>query len=161
MSIPPVIMQKECPHCGAMSRNQAGKCWLCHASETTPNPFTAPIPNEEQPDNAAKMTAWDALFMGLLLLCVALTVLIGIGLAVQDRGLLIPFAILIGPAYLVTIVRGMLSFGAGKKAKPYSLLLTFVVSAVVTLSIATVLAVGAVVVMFVICLYSISNIHPH
>lgn len=160
MSVPPVIMDQVCPHCGAMSRTQTGKCWLCHASSTTPNPFSVTMVAEEPSPDAGKLTLWDGLFIGLLGLCVILTVLIGIGFAVQDRGMLIPYAILIGPAYLVTVVRGMLSFGSKKKASPAGLFLTFVVSALVTVSIATVLVVGAFVVLFIMCLTSLGQLHP-
>ena len=109
MSVPPVLATNVCAHCGALSQTNEGKCWLCYENKSEPNPFavSGKLITSEPPQS--QMTTWDVVFSVLLGLCALLSLLIGIGLAVEDKGLLIPFAIFIGPAYAVTIFRGTVS----------------------------------------------------
>jgi len=97
------------------------------------------------------MTAWDVVFSSLFGICVLLTLLIGIGLAVQDTGTLIPFAILVGPAYIATIIRGLVPVRS-VTSHPASLFLTFFVSLLATVLIATLLLVGAAILLFLVCI---------
>ena len=108
MNIPPVLATNVCVHCGALSQTKEGKCWLCYENKSEPNPF-AVSGNLVTEETQSLMTTWDLVFSVLLGICVFLTLLIGIGLAVEDRGLLVPFAIFMGPAYAVTIFRGAVS----------------------------------------------------
>ncbi len=151
MSVPPVLATQTCVHCGALSQTKDGKCWLCYENKSTPNPFavTGNLVTEATPHST--MTTWDVVFGVLLGSCVLLTVLIAIGLAVEDRGLLIPFAIFMGPAYLVTILRGIVPRGAKGSPRPANLLLTFAVSLLVTGLIVIILAVAAVIMLFLVC----------
>jgi hypothetical protein len=103
-------------------------------------------------ESAAPSTVWDNVSAMLLGICVVLTVLIAIGFAVQDSGLLIPLAIFVGPAYLVTFIRGSTQIGTTGKARAGSLFLTFIVSLAVTALIAIVLAVAASILLFLICI---------
>ncbi len=98
------------------------------------------------------MSTWDVVFGILLGICVLLTILIGVGLAVGDRGLLVPFAIFMGPAYVVTMIRGIVPRGNKVSSRPASLLLTFVVSLLATVLISTILAIAAVVLLFLACI---------
>ncbi len=151
MNVPPVIATQACVHCGALSQTNDGKCWLCYENKSTPNPFavSSNLITEETP--YSPMTTLDVIFGVLLGICVLLTVLIGVGLAVEDQGLLIPFAIFMGPAYAVTFFRGIVPRGAKGSLRPASLFLTFVVSLLVTVLITVVLAVAAVVMLFLAC----------
>jgi hypothetical protein len=101
---------------------------------------------------ATTFTAWDATFTTLLVICVLLTILVGIGFAVQDQALLIPFAILVGLPYLITMVRGLYRIGTSRPLKPSGLLLTLIVSAVGTILVLTMLIAAAVIVLFIMCL---------
>ena len=151
MSVPPVLATQACVHCGALSQNNEGKCWLCYESKSTPNPFavTSNLVTEEALH--LPMTTWDIVFGVLLGICVLLTMLIAIGLAVEDRGLLIPFAIFTGPAFAVTFFRGIVPRGAKGSPRPASLFLTFIVSLLATVLISVVLAVAAVIMLFLAC----------
>jgi hypothetical protein len=156
MNIPPVIVTQKCSHCGALSQTKGGKCWLCYESMNTPNPFAVSPQTSSEPSPSLPMSAWDIVFSCLLGICVLLTLLIGIGLVVQDVGMLIPFAILVGPAYLVTVLRGLVATRSGNP-RPASLLLTFVVSLLVTVSIAILLLIGTIIVLFLVCLGQFRN----
>ena len=98
------------------------------------------------------MTTWDVVFSVLLGLCALLSLLIGIGLAVEDKGLLIPFAIFIGPAYAVTIFRGTVSIRSKGTPRPASLFVTFVVTFLVSI----LLIVAAVILLFLMCIGAFS-----
>jgi hypothetical protein len=152
MNIPPVLVHRFCPYCGAELQDKSGRCWLCHAPKSEVNPYaatTAPAPEGEIP---TKFTAWDVVFTVLLGICVVLTILVGIGFAVQDQGMLIPFAIFVGPPYLITIIRGLHGVGTARQLKPSGLFLTLMVSAVATTLVVIMLAVAAVVVLFIMCI---------
>ena len=152
MKVPPVIATNVCVHCGALSQNKEGKCWLCYEDKSEPNPFAVSgnLLASEPPQSL--MTNWDVVFSVLLGICVFLTLLIGIGLAVEDKGLLVPFAIFMGPAYAVTIFRGTVSFASKPTSRPASLFVTFVVSILVTFLVSILLIVAAMVLLFLICI---------
>lgn len=151
MNVPPVLATHACVHCGALSQTNDGKCWLCYENKSTPNPFavSSNLVTEETPHSP--MTTSDMVFGVLLAICVLLTLLIAVGLAVEDRGLLIPFAIFMGPAYAVTFFRGIVPRGAKGSPRPASLFLTFIVSLLVTVLISVVLAIAAVIMLFLAC----------
>lgn len=152
MNVPPVIATQACVHCGALSQSAEGKCWLCYENKSTPNPFAVSgIPMADE-NAIGPTTTWDIVFGALLGICVLLTVLIAIGMAVEDRGLLVPFAIFMGPAYIVTIIRGLMSGGTKGSPRPANLFLTFIVSLLATVMISIVLAVAAAALLFLACI---------
>ena len=159
-NIPPIIAQT-CAHCGAEFRPNAKQCWLCY--EPMPlNPYAADSQDANQGTKKGSVpvagrkdyppSKWDPLFAVMLLLCLALTVLVGIGMVVQDRGMLVPFGILVGQALGITIVRGMVQ--SGTRVRPGSLLLTFIVSIVATVLILVLLLAALIGLLFLICLSS-------
>ena len=152
MNIPPVIVTQTCSHCGALSQTKNGKCWLCYESTATPNPFAVSANTVADPAPQSPMTAWDIVFGVLLAICVLLTLLIAIGLAVQDPGMLIPFAMVMGPAFIVTIIRGAIPSRSSGTPKPASLFLTFIVSLLVTVLISIILIVAAAIMFFLLCI---------
>lgn len=154
MNVPPVLVHRFCPYCGAELQDKSGRCWLCHEKKTESNPYSVSESSLSETTTSAStaFSTWDAFFTALLVICVVLTVLVGIGFAVQDQGMLIPFAIFIGPPYLVTILRGLHRFGTSKPVNPAGLFLTLMISAVATALVAIMLAVGAVIVLFIMCL---------
>ena len=103
-------------------------------------------------DAISPMTTWDVVFGVLLGICVLLTILIAVGLAVEDRGLLVPFAIFMGPAYVVTMIRGIVPRGTKGSPRPANLFLTFMVSLLATVLISIILTVAAVVLLFLACI---------
>ena len=151
MNIPPILVSSVCSHCGAESQTKEGKCWLCYEDKSLSNPYEKPnVPVLGQA--IAPQTIWDTIAMVLLAICLVLTLLIGAGFAVQDKGLLIPFAICLGPAYLVTFIRGASQIGATGKPRAGSLFLTFVVSLLATVLVATILLVCSAILLFLICI---------
>ena len=157
MNIPPVIATQTCLHCGAQSQTKGGKCWLCYEKMATPNPFAASRITTAESGSHSPMTAWDIVFGILLGICVLLTLLIAVGLAIQDTGMLIPFAILVGPAYVITLIRGAIPSRSTGMARPASLFLTFFVSLLVTVLISTVLLVAAAILLFFACIGAFSS----
>lgn len=152
MNIPPVLATQACVHCGALSQSPEGTCWLCYENKSAPNPFSVSGAPMKEAAAVSPMSTWDVVFGILLGICVLLTILIGVGLAVGDRGLLVPFAIFMGPAYVVTMIRGIVPRGNKVSSRPASLLLTFVVSLLATVLISTILAIAAVVLLFLACI---------
>ena len=152
MNVPPVLVHRFCPYCGAELQDKSGRCWLCHESKSETNPYAASAALPADVSVPTSFGAWDVFFTILLAVCVVLTILVGIGFAVQDQGMLIPFAIFVGPPYLITIVRGLHRIGSSKPLKPARLFLTLMISAVATALVAIMLAVGAVIVLLIMCL---------
>jgi hypothetical protein len=156
-NIPPVIATHPCIHCGALSQSKDGRCWLCYESKSSPNPFAVSGSFQTDDPVNAPATKRDTVFMVLLGVCVLLTLLIGIGLAVENRGLLIPFAIFLLPAYAVTIISGIASASRNRNPGPASFFFTFVVSLLVTALIAIVLIAAAILFLFLSCMGSVGN----
>jgi hypothetical protein len=146
-----------CPNCGALSTSGDGVCWLCYAKKTSENPY-APIaiPNVPAALNTSppSSAAWDIIATILLISCLILTILLAIGMAAQDAGMLIPFAILVGPAYLVTLVRGVGQISSSGRPSPGKLFKTFMLSLVVTIAIIAALLIAAIILLILICLNS-------
>lgn len=156
MNAPPVIATHACVHCGALSQSNEGRCWLCYEDKSSPNPFAVTGASLNDDANSAPTNQWESVFSVLLGLCVLMTLLIGIGLAVGDRGLLIPFAIFMAPAYAITITRGMLQKNKNN-ARPSSLFMTFVISLLATVSISMILMVATAILLFLMCLGSLGK----
>jgi hypothetical protein len=165
MNIPPVIVTQTCVHCGALAQTKGGKCWLCYEKLEAPNPYadsinpyaaSSAIPSESETPTA--MTTLDIIFSILLGLCAILTIVVAIGLGIQDTGTLIPFAILIGPAWVVTAVRGLLPKRKTGIQRPASLLLTFLVSLVVTILASVVFIVVAAIMLFIACIGAFNTV---
>ncbi len=82
---------------------------------------------------------------------VVLALFIGTGLAVQDQGLLIPFAIVVGPAFLATIIQAAYTYSGNRAVKPSALVLTLIGSVAITVGLLAVLALAAIAALFVMC----------
>jgi hypothetical protein len=155
MNIPPVIATHVCIHCGARSQSSDGKCWLCFEEKSVPNPYQS---TKAATGNAAPpANTWDGVFTVLLGTCVVLTILIAIGMGVQDPGMLVPFAIFVGPAYLVTVIRALAQMNSERGPRPTSLFVTFMLSLLVTFAILILLMVAVIVLLFIACLQSASR----
>lgn len=94
--------------------------------------------------------------MVLLLVCLGLAVMIGIGMAMQDPGALVGYLILIGPAFTITGVRALRQVSETGQVQTGKLLLGFVVSIMVTVLVLTALAVAAIVLLITTC-FSLSS----
>lgn len=154
MNEPPVVDSRRCPYCDAHNQSRAIRCWMCH-EPLGPNPWAVSTPGQTNFNQLPSRESWstvDYVFAWLLVLSVLLTVLIGIGFAVQDTGMLVPFMLLVGPAYLATGIRAVLPSRNSTSVKPTSLFVWFVVSFSFTCIIAFILVVASIVALFISCL---------
>jgi hypothetical protein len=133
------------------------RCWLCYAENRSTNAFGDPVPTIAPARTTAATTAtnrsrWDALAWGILGLCAVMAVLVGIGIAVDSPGALIPYAIVLLPAMIVTLARGFAERGPEGEWQPRKMLLTLAISWLVTIGAMVLLTIGAVVLLFLMCL---------
>jgi hypothetical protein len=160
MSEPPLLPALVCQRCGATNPPQAVKCWLCERRDN-PNPFADPLLAPVDSSTAVVQTGAQSrvqlVFLGLLGLCIAAAVLIGVGIAVQEPGLLIPYAIVIGPAFLATGVRAALMIGRKEQPKPSTLFLTFLWSGVFTALVLVLIVMASVIAFFLWCFHMLTT----
>ena len=117
-----------------MNPPHATVCWLCVGSDrSSSSELPKLLPAAGLPHNSEiqkNQSRVQTLCAALLVMCIVLTILIGIGLAVQDPGTLIAYAIFVGPAYLATGVRALYGMSREDQPKASTLLLTFLFSGV-------------------------------
>ncbi len=160
---PPILQHYVCKRCGALCDPGRKRCWMCQADarylqQVDQNPFAASLPAEEPPVVPATPTSskYDPIFTVLLIGCLIVAILIGIGMAAEDPGALVGYLILIGPAFVVTGVRGLWQYGTTGAMQPGRLLVNLFVSFAVTVAIIAVLAVAAIALLFFLCLSEIT-----
>jgi hypothetical protein len=153
MSKPLAVNRKVCPHCRAENFGDARQCWLCFA------PFSdgEEIVLAEVVEKQRRSPLTEGFFLLLTFACLVLMAIVGLGLAQEDRGFLIPYMILITPPILATVSRTISSASQGKPVSAMDVFLTFLISASVTVLIVMVLFVAAVVALFALCLYMLSQ----
>jgi hypothetical protein len=100
---------------------------------------------------------FDTLFFILLISSLVLAILVGFGMALEDPGALIAYLVLIGPAFLVTSIRGLWQLGSEEGLRPGGLLVNMFVSFAVTIAVLAVLGVAAIILLFTLCLWHIAN----
>jgi hypothetical protein len=138
-----------CPQCGTDNPSHAKTCWLCRASLAgAQEVVTAELVARQRPSPLS-----ETFFLILTLGCVVLLVIVGIGLAQQDVGLLIPYVILIAPPILATVSRSMISAKRGQHVGAMEVFLTFMVSASVTALIVMILVGASFIALFIYCVY--------
>lgn len=158
----PPIVAKACSICGAVGAKDAQQCWMCGQNPHS-NPYAGPAPVQEFTQPAEAKSKLEPLFRVLLGICVVVVVLIGIGLAVQDPGALLGFAILVLPAFLITGVRALWQVHREGKTSAGSLLVSLLTSFAVTIGIFMVLIAAGIILLFVMCLTLLSGLAggPH
>ena len=137
-----------CPQCRADNPPHAGKCWLCHAPLAGRELVTAELAPQARPLPLA-----EAFFWTLTGGCLLLLVLVGIGIAQTDPGLLIVYVIVLAPALIATLARSLLSIQRGQGVSGMEVFLTLLFSASVTVLVVVVLFVAVIVAFFAYCLY--------
>lgn len=164
-SEPPIVAQCLCATCGAVCDLDAEQCWMClevgPRGNSADNPYSASqidyLPHQQQQPSQSK---YDGIFRFLLLMCVVLAVLIGIGLGAQEPGALVAFLILVGPAFVVTGVRALWQVGKEGKTSPKGLFLSLMVSFAFTIALLVTLIAAGIVLLFAMCFYEISKHNP-
>lgn len=156
---PPVLAIMLCNVCGAPldtppKDGQRKTCWMCgQVAAASENPYSA-YANPQAPMTVApapRDRRYDTLFTTLLVVCVFLAVVIGIGLGVQEPGSLIGYFILILPAFCVTGVRALWQVQQSGEANPQSLFLSLIVSFAVTVCVIVLLAFAAIALLVIMC----------
>ena len=174
MNLPPV---RVCSNCGEEFRGPFAKCWLClnkpsrgiqrltsdspslsdGSQSSSANPFAVNPYYAVRNSNDEKQSAWDTFFFVLLGLVGILALLIGIGFAIQDPGMLIPYAIVVGPSFLAVFIQLLGSGASNTRVKPKKLLFTAFITGVITVSIIIVLFAVAIIALFVVCVSSFAK----
>lgn len=157
MNEPPLQPALVCQRCGAVNPTYVTRCWLCCSTsdriESTAPPRLLPLTElQDKPTTLRSLSRTQQICAGLLIASVILTVLVVIGCAIQDRGMLIPLLIVVVPAYLATGLRALHDYSSQQQIKPSSLLITFIFSGFFGVLALVLFAVVTFVAFFVWCL---------
>ncbi len=79
---------RSCPVCGSGNAAAAERCWVCGASMRAEVRASLTAPPVDATERGWKALAWLALLFGIFFVCA----LVGVELALQWPGLLVPFA---------------------------------------------------------------------
>ncbi|MCC6510376.1 MAG: hypothetical protein IT423_14830 [Pirellulaceae bacterium] len=150
---PPMLPALVCQKCGATNPPHATTCWLCNGTDD--NPYSAPPSQEpnllQTPVLSPTQSRVEIVFMLLLAVTIGFAGLVGIGIAVQDPGMLVPFLIIVGPAFIATGSRALVSVAKGERPKASALFVTLLWSGMFTALTIALLVVSAVIALFLMC----------
>jgi hypothetical protein len=165
MNEPPLLPALVCQRCGATNPPSATKCWLCEGGGTA-NPYavpaslkpagSAPGAVESAPSSRVESRT-QKVFSVLLGTAVVLALVVGVGLAVQEPGMLVPYLIVITPPFLATGGRALASVAKNEKPKASTLFLTFVWSGLFTAMALALLVVASVIAVFLWCIHTLAG----
>lgn len=158
-----IVAQCICPTCQAAIHPTDRRCWLCSAPLESVNPYGQAVPgptprvsttrpNSPLRPRESANAAWDWFAWAILGLCFGLAILVGIGIAVDSPGGLIPYAVVVVPSLLATLVRGVRDAGPQGELRPQKLLFTLITSSFMTAGVLALLTVAAIGLLFVYCL---------
>ncbi len=155
---PPILAELVCRKCGAHNPPHANKCWLCNEVQTEDvNPYAAP-PVLRPINDSFRSSGQDSansrvenVYSVVLLFLFFLAIVVGIGLGLQDRGFLMMYIFVIGPAFLATGLSAL--FGATSKegVKASSLVRTFIMSTMFAFGVIGLLIVAVIISFFIWC----------
>ncbi|MGN6543699.1 MAG: hypothetical protein ACTHK7_01525 [Aureliella sp.] len=158
MSEPPLMPAMVCRRCGATNPPHAVKCWLCEKRDHS-DPYAvstlAPLPSG--PGAKAELSRVQLVFLGVLIACAAVALLIGVGIGVQDPGMLVPYAVVVGPAFLATGVRAAVMIGRKEQPRPSSLFFTFLWTSLFMAMALILLVVASVIAFFLWCVHMLTG----
>lgn len=137
-----------CPNCAAENANDYRECWLCGGKLAGGEEVVAAELVEE---NKPGRSLTDSFFLVLTVACLALMILIGIGLCADDPSWLIPYAVVMTPALLATGGRALLAYSAGERVSGVKLFLHLLISVSITIAVLIVLAAAAIIALVVFC----------
>jgi hypothetical protein len=141
-----------CESCGARAQPNDKRCWLCSEDKTQPNPFGI-IETKPSVSNPIDQTKETQHMLAIILISSALlALLIFISLRFRDFKYVGPYAVLVGPAILITAIRGFVTRSEQAHSTVIRLVLTFFVSLLVTIAIVALLMIAMVVLLFISCM---------
>jgi hypothetical protein len=145
-----------CQECGAENLLPATRCWLCYRPLNTGTDIvTAEVVGTAPPRAVDRMT--QIVFSVMTIGVVGLTFLVGIGVAINERALLIPYGIVVLPALIATgvsLLRHRESTGAVSWQRGF---LTLVLSFGITVGVLVLITVAMIVGLFFMCLHEITR----
>lgn len=151
-----------CLECGATNMPRARRCWLC--SRPIEPLVEAKLATERAEDPDDPLTAYRApgadlgpsqtFLSSTLLILTAVTVLVGVGIALNDAGPAVTYAIVMAPALLATYVASARRESRGKPLSPGGKVVAFLLSIAAVIGLLMLLVVAALVALFVFCLIS-------
>jgi hypothetical protein len=144
-----LVAQAVCPHCRADNPPHNKLCWLCRA----PLALGQAVVTAELAVKPRPLPLAEAFFWTLTGGCLLVLVLVGIGIAQTDPGLLIVYVIVLAPALIATLARSLLSIQRGQGVSGMEVFLTLLFSASVTVLVVVVLFIAVIVAFFAYCLY--------
>ncbi len=136
-----------CPQCGADSVPFAKHCWMCGADLQNAPKRNIPIAGQAKPTWAAGEST--ALIV-VAILC-AVVLLVGLGIAANEPGLVIPYAIFAGPALLATLIRATRKRVQGKPMGIAESIGTFLVSGMIVFGILVLLVIALIIGLIAYC----------
>jgi hypothetical protein len=155
MNEPPIMPTLFCQRCGATNPPYAAQCWLCstgnRSGASAPAQLVSIASITPEQTGLQSNVRTQHICAVLLVACIVLTSLIGVGIAVQDPGMLIPFVIVIAPAFLATGVRALHGIANENGPKASALLLTFLLSGLFTALGLVLLAIALFVAFCIWC----------
>ncbi len=163
---PPPLAPIACPKCGAANYAHLQACWLCHTPlrPANENPYAAGsvvAPAKLAYDVGAPVAAQsrvETMFMWLLVATVALAVMVGIGIGVQDSGLLTVYLVVLVPSLSAAGVRALYSLAKGESPKPSKMFMTFILSAMITFGLGALLILCTIIFLFLTCAQMLSGL---
>ncbi len=149
----PSVAPHRCQRCGAAKPHPTQACWLCHAPSEQPSPYQPSTSSNYWVDSSKRRyEMMDYISIGIFGLCGLLTLLVAIGIGMDSPGLLIPFLILVAPAYAMSAGKGFLDWKRTGQTNPANLLVTFIATGAFTIGLLGVLGLAGIVLLFAICL---------
>jgi len=119
--------------------------------------ISAASPQKPHPAQKPEWAPSEIFFAILTAFVAFVLVLLGIGIAANGPEPLIPYAIIVIPAFLITAVRLGIKRARGKPIGWGERLATFLISAAVVVSVITVLIAAAIVAFCIYCFSALAN----
>ncbi|MGE0757804.1 MAG: hypothetical protein AB7F89_09885 [Pirellulaceae bacterium] len=148
------VESKICPDCQATCAPDAPRCWMCQADLAQVDTIvTAEL--VAPPRGGVSETV----FAGATLLLVGLAALLGIGIAIDEPGAAVVYALVAAPALLATVIRVQIRKSKVGHVSWAERFVTLLVSASVVVAILVMLVVASVVALFIYCLIDPPSFH--
>lgn len=168
MSVPAAA---KCISCGADCDPRNATCWLCYSAQSEAdgvNAYAVGLQSgvDDGHDGStlivdAPYSAVDYCFLILLIGCILLTVLIGIGIMADEPSAIIGFVVLVAPAFIITTLRTLSRTGrTGVKPRPGQMLATLLLSFAGTIGVILLLGLAAAVLLLTVCFGAVATGSP-
>ena len=144
---------KVCPECGADSPARAARCWMCGGDIQQVEPIVqAELATAKPVGRRPANPVSETFFAISTCLVVGLVLLVGLGLAVDEPGMAMFYAIIVSPALLATLVRSIQKQATHGHVTWGERFATLIISGALTLSLLPVLCLSACPALLISCL---------